>query len=436
MKTAYIHAKLPSSNHDAFIVSNGRFLKVGKTMEILNEMVDEVIDLNDHTVLPGFNDSHLHVLGIGKSMAMASLSHYESIDAMIDDLKQNDSNPLIGRGFHEDQFIEKRAPNRSDLDKISSDKPIILYRVCGHMIVLNSSAIKAVKASKVALPAKENYDFESGHFKEDAIKSVFKVFDDVDQETLMDQVLKAQDYLLSHGVTAVGTDDFSMYQLDFEVILEAIKTLDLKGKLKVRMFEQANIPNLDNFKRFIEKGYVRKKYNRYEMGPLKLLADGSLGARSAYMSAPYADQDTKGIRVFEPETLNAFIALASAHEMDYAIHAIGDQMTEEILDATENLDEATRNKRRHSIIHAQLSRADQISRMKALNVGAQTQPIFINSDYPTLKKALGDRMDNAYLFYSMYKILKPPLVLTAQLNQLTPLKTFMLQSLEKVSSIL
>jgi predicted amidohydrolase YtcJ len=420
MKIAYVHASIIGSKHDAFIVENGRFLKVGKATSILDEPVDQVIDLAGRQVMPGFNDSHMHLLGIGKSMAMASLSQYKTIPDLIRDLKQSDIDPLIGRGFHEDQFEEKRYLNKDDLDLISTDKPIILYRVCGHMIVLNSKAIDMVLKSKVTLPSEDNYDFASGHFKEDAIKSVFKVFDKVDKETLMAHVLNAQDYLLKNGVTAVGSDDFSMYQLDFEVILDAIRTLDLEGKLKVRVFEQANIPNLDNFKRFIDKGYVRKVYNRYEMGPLKLLADGSLGARSAYMSAPYEDKDTKGIRVFKPEALKAFITLASQHEMDYAIHAIGDQMTEEILEATSTLEEDIRNKRRHSIIHAQLTRADQIETMKALNVGAQTQPIFINSDLPTLEKALGTRMQDAYLFYSLYKSVKTTISTDCPVEPINP----------------
>ncbi|MFU8785628.1 MAG: amidohydrolase [Candidatus Izemoplasmataceae bacterium] len=404
MKIAYIHGKLFNQKNDAFIVENGRFTAFGKTSQILNKPIDKVIDLNHHYIMPGFNDSHLHVLGIGKSMNMFNASNYPTIPAIIEALKAFDIDPLIGRGFHESQFEEKRALTKEDLDLVSKEKPIIIYRVCGHMVVANSRAIELAEALKHPFPEdKDSVDLALGHFKEDAIAWIFAILDHVTKEQIQSEFLMAQDYLLKYGVTSVGSDDFAMYKVPFEVILEAIKELDDQGKIKIRVLEQANIPKLEDFKRFIDKNLVGKIYNRYRMGPLKLLADGSLGARSAYMRDPYNDADTVGIKAFSKETLKAFIETANDAGMDFAIHAIGDQMTEEICDVVEGIDEENRVGRRHSIIHAQLTRSDQIARMKTLNIGAQTQPIFINSDFEGLEAAIGARMNDAYLFYSMYK---------------------------------
>lgn len=403
MKKAYINAHIPFSNANAFIVEKGRFTHVGSKQNILKQTIDEIIDLNNYTVLPGFHDSHLHVLGIGKSMNMEDLSLDDTIDKLIKRMQSSDKNPLIGRGFHEGQFQENRSLTKIDLNKISTKKPIVFYRVCGHMVVANDKAIELAKASRTLPKGENNYDFETGIFKEEAIAWIMQVSGKITKARIQEEVLLAQEALLANGVTAVGSDDFAMYDVDFEMILEAIQELDIDGKLKLRILEQANIPKLENLKRFIDKKYVNRTFNRYRMGPLKLLADGSLGARSAFMREPYADANTKGIRVFPKETLAALITTADQAGMDSAVHGIGDAIIDDLLDVYESLDPATRSDKRHSIIHAQLADKAQIARMLALNVGAQTQPIFLNSDIPVLEPALGDRRFETYLFNTMYQ---------------------------------
>ncbi len=404
MRKAYINAKLFNQPNDAFIVENGRFIRFGRKGSILNTHVDEVIDLAGHHVLPGFNDSHLHVLGIGKSMNMENLAHYKTINDLIEGLKKSAKTPLIGRGYHESQFLDKRSPTKVDLNQISANKIIILYRVCGHMVVANDYAINLAKKQGTLPEDPDAYDLSTGIFKEDAIAWIMQVASTITDAAIEAEILKAQDYLLSHGITAVGSDDFAMYKIPFERILNVFKKLDDDHRLKLRVLEQANIPSIGEFQRFIDQGLVRKRFNRYHMGPLKLLADGSLGARSAYMREPYEDADTKGIRVFKPDVIKRLITMANDAGMDVAIHAIGDQMIEELLDIFESIPEEARLNRRHSIIHAQLARPDQIERMRDLKIGAQTQPIFINSDLAILEKSLGKtRMENSYLFNTMAK---------------------------------
>ncbi|MFW5841683.1 MAG: amidohydrolase [Bacillota bacterium] len=401
MKIAYINAKLLNPRHNAFIVENDTFTHVGSKHHILNQPIDKIIDLNDHAVLPGFHDSHMHMLGLGKIMSWMDLSQYTTINALINDAKSHPQTIILGRGFHESQFQTNESLTKTALNEISHDKPIIFYRVCGHMIVVNDVAIHQAKANG-PLPSDPNsYDLDTGIFKEDAIHFITNILPKPSKNQLKSEILNAQDYLLSQGITSIGSDDFSMYDVEFEHILTAFKELDDAGDLKINVLEQANIPNLDNFQRFIDKGYVKKTYNRYTLGPLKLLADGSLGARSAYMSTPYNDSNQTGIKVFSDDTLTAFINKANDHGMDVAIHAIGDQMIEDIINTIEAIPEEKRKNRRHSIIHAQLARRDQIDRMAALNIGAQTQPIFINSDIVILDDALGERKNDAYLFKTM-----------------------------------
>ncbi len=405
MKKAYIHGNLFNQKHDAFIVENGKFIQFGSSSTILKQDIDEIIDLNGDTVLPGFHDSHLHLLGIGKSMEMFNAAHHQTISALIDAAKNHPARPFLGRGWHESQFAEKRALTKDDLNQISADDIVIIYRVCGHMVVANDAAIEALNKLNIPLPEdQESYDLTLGHFKESAIKTIMHVLPRVDEETLKRQLLIAQEHLLSQGVTAIGSDDFSMYEVPFETIFETMKIMAQDGSLKLRILEQCNLPNYDDFTRFIEKGYPNTTYGRYKIGPLKLFADGSLGARTALLSQPYNDADTLGIRIFHPDQLRQFITTANNHGIDVAIHAIGDQIIEEILDIIQAIPLEQRKNRRHSLIHAQLARLDQLIRMRVLNVGAQTQPIFINSDIDIIESRLGLRITNSYLFNTMNKI--------------------------------
>ncbi len=405
MRIGYIHASTLNPNVDAFITKNGRFTHVGSSAHILNQPLDRVVDLQHKTVLPGFHDSHLHLLGIGFMQSMFDVREYQSIEALIKAGKLRQENPLVGRGFHEQQFAEKRAINKNDLNQISTTKPVIIYRVCGHMVVTNQWVIdQAIAQFKITHQPDKGYDLNQGIFKEDAIETLLKTLPKKTQHAIEQDILTVQNHLLSHGITSVGSDDFAIYPIDYNTVLNGFKNLVQNSQLKLRVLEQVNMPSIARFKQFLKEQTPNQRYGNYRLGPLKLLADGSLGAKTAYLSEPYADQpDQYGMRVFDEKTLIEYFKLCKIHHMDVAIHAIGDACIDDILNAIETVFDAhDRKVFRHSIIHAQLARPDQIQRMKALNVGAQTQPIFINSDHAIIKQSLGElRYHETYLFDQM-----------------------------------
>ena len=395
---AYINATIPFSSHDAFIIGeDGTFVDVGRKHTILNQAVDSVTDLKDATVLPGFHDSHLHVLGIGWQARMVNAEAHESIASFLEAIAARDEPFIMGRGFHENRIIESRMLKRSDLDSVAPDTPVVVYRACGHMCIANSAAIELATKTHGPLEESESIDLANGLFKEDGMKAVLSLQETPDQKTLESMILTAQSDLLKNGVTSVGSDDFHVTDAPYERVIDAFKSLDEQGKLKLNVFEQVNLPTLDLLDDFLSKGYAHKQFGRFTMGPLKLLADGSLGARSAYMKTPYADADTRGILLFDAPTLQTFFERIKPYGMDFAVHGIGDGTIEAILDAKE----AVGGGKRDSIIHAQLADHAQIARMHALGVGAQTQPIFINSDRPIISDRLGARAEETYLFESM-----------------------------------
>jgi len=189
----------------------------------------------------------------------------------------------------------------------------------------------------------------------------------------------------------------------YELVIECLEELYNDGLMQVRLYEQVNLPSIELFQDFIDKGYVNKQFNGFKMGPLKLLADGSLGGRTAYLNDDYSDEsNNRGIKVFSDEELYDLIYLADSNNMDVAIHAIGDGIIDIILDTIELVTKKTgRVNHRHSIIHNQLATKKQIKRMTKMNIMAIVQPIFLNSDLAIIEDRMGNRTNETYLFHTM-----------------------------------
>lgn len=353
---------------------------------------------------PGFYDSHLHFLGLGYIRTIIMLHQYKSIEDVIK--IKSDKDFIHGIGWHENQFEEKRYLNKDDLNQISLEKPVIFTRVCGHVLVCNDKAMEmaGVTEEKLSVPG-GSFDFETGVFREDAMKIIKKILPKYTKEQIKEMFIMANDELLSNGITYVASDDFSTLDVPYEMIIEALEELYEEGKIQVRLYEQCNLPSKELIMDFISKGYHKKEFKGFKLGPLKLLADGSLGGRTAYMNEPYTDdRSTKGIKVFTDRELEDLIRLADKNGMDVAIHAIGDGIIDIILDKIQKTVFVNRTKNhRHSIIHAQLMNQRQTKRAKDLKVQCLVQPIFLNSDIPIIEERIGTKRANeSYIFKSMY----------------------------------
>lgn len=349
-------------------------------------------------------DSHLHLLGLGYIQSMIDLKDVKSIEEL-SSIKSN-NHWIIGRGWHQANFKEKRYLNKKDLNKISNDKPVIFTRVCGHVLVCNDKAMELAGINENTSQIEGGtFDFETGVFTEDALGLITKIIPKPSKEDIKNFFIKGNDILMKHNITHCASDDFSTLNVPYELIIECLEELYNEGKMQVQLYEQLNLPSKELLLDFISKGYHKKKFNGFRMGPLKLLADGSLGGRTAYLREDYADDPgNRGVKVFTDEELEELIYIADSNGMDVAIHAIGDACIDQVINAIENTTKKTgRVNHRHSIIHAQLANKKQIKRMTGLNISAIVQPIFLNSDIAIVKERLGEeRAKETYLFKTMY----------------------------------
>lgn len=380
----YYNANIYDTDASAFVEEDGKIVFVGNDEDAL-KYNGETIDLNGKYVYPGFNDSHMHVVNYGIFLKNVSLyEHTSSLQEMLEELKKHveEGKWLKGRGWNHDYFTDvKRFPTREDLDTVSQDVPIVITRACGHICVANS---KAIELAHIDDPkAEDTYDLETGIFKENAVYMIFDAQPKPTVEDIKEYVLLAQDKLHSYGVTSAQSDDLLSATSDYKEALIALEQLRDENKLTLRIYEQSQFLDVESLKEFINKGYKTGVGNEFfKIGPLKVLGDGSLGARTAYMSEQYYDDpSTQGIPVYPKEVIEEMFETAHRNDMQIAIHAIGDGILDWILDTYKKiLKEYPRNDHRHGVVHCQITREDQLQDFKNLNLHAYIQSIFIDYD--------------------------------------------------------
>ena len=404
----------------AFAVENDKFTAVGSDADILASRCDDdtVIDLKGQFVCAGFNDSHMHLLNYGYALTVAPLhEHTRSLADMLaclrDHLAAHPVRPgeyLLGRGWNQDYFSdEHRLPTREDLDSVSRDIPIIITRACGHIGCANTAAIRmAGFTADTPQPEGGHFDIVNGEltgiFRENALSMVKEPIPAPDASAIANMIRTAARALNSYGITSSQTDDLPVFPVDPEVIHAAYRSLADAGELTVRVNEQAHFCDTESLSAYIAAGHVTGEGDEFfRVGPLKMLGDGSLGAGTAYMSRPYADQpDNRGIAIYTGDQFRAMIELAHTHHMQVAIHAIGDGILDDILDAYEDV--LTRHPRadhRHGVVHCQITRPDQLERMKKLQLHAYVQSIFLDYDNRIVRRRVGDMADTSYAFRTL-----------------------------------
>ncbi len=356
--------------------------------------------------MKSFNDSHMHFVGIGANLLeYIDISKASSMKEIKEILNQELSREfLVSRGYHENNFTDGLELNKEVLDQVSKTKPIIAIRTCGHVLICNTYMMQLAGIKEDTLVEGGTIDLSTGVFTENALELIYKHIPVPSKERIKEYMIAANHYMLSFGVTACGSDDFSTLPVHYETIIDCYKELYEENRIQVKVLQQVNLPTFELLQDFIKKGYPNKKFGQLQLGPLKLLADGSLGGRTAYLNKPYTDDpSTNGVTAFTQEELDDLILLADQNNMDVAIHGIGDQSIDMIIKSIKKSNDITKRKHRHSIIHCQLANFEQIRQLKELNIGVQTQPIFLNSDIPIINCRLGERSKETYLFHTMFK---------------------------------
>lgn len=376
-----------------------------------------VIDLQGRCVTPGLVDSHMHTAHMALSLSEVQLYGVKSLEqlkqAVRDFIRQRKLPPgqwVRGCGWNQDLFAEGRLPTRHDLDAISQEHPIVLDRVCGHCRVANSLAmrIKGVNADTACPPGGSFTLGQDGQpdglFYEDAM-ALMNSGVQMEQREVETLLLEGMKRAASLGLTALGSEDLASLPCPWERVIAAYHALALRGEMPVRVVEQCLLPDEETLLDFFERGYgTGWGDDFFRLGPLKLLADGSLGARSAYLREDYRDNPgNRGIPIYTQRQLDRLVFMAHRRGMPVAVHAIGDGAIEMVLDAVAAAQTRCPNPSlRHGIIHCQITDPALIQRIRAQQMQVFAQPVFLEYDLSIAQARVGNPLaSTSYAFKTM-----------------------------------
>ena len=388
---AYYNAKVYTIREEgeilsAFAVKNGRIVAVGNDDEILSLGAEKKVDLEGRVVLPGFINTHCHMADYAQAEYKLDLEEAYSIPEVVELIKEKIKNTPEGawinaRRLEVLKLEEKRLPNRYELDEASQDIPIFIMDSAKHNFILNSIALKLsgidgnIKNTKFGpyVELDENGEPTGVLHEWGVLTKVFEVlpppYGSIDKNE--EVIHKTTVSYASNGFTTVHTfGGVNTYGLEKPLVYQK---LDAAGKLPIRVILN-NTLGINRPEDFVSGfGTDKIKY-----GAVKFFADGSFAQRTAFLSEDYTDAEgVRGQLSSDKEELLSGIKKAYLSGNDIAVHTIGDQAIDTILDSLSEYRKPD-DKQIFRLIHCTFTRPDQWDKIKALNIIIDAQFEFVN----------------------------------------------------------
>ncbi|QJD89925.1 amidohydrolase [Duganella dendranthematis] len=383
----------------------GRIIAVGSEQETAAALPRaEHIDVQGKTLLPGLIDAHGHVFELGEIASGVELYSPASLNgavkAVADFARAHPKNAwIIGFGWNQEIWKLGRFPTAAELDVVVRDRPVLLHRVDGHAIWVNT------KALEMAGVTRETPDPAGGKIERDVSGKPTGVLVDAAME-LVNKVVP-----LPTPAEARATLDVALASLA-KVGLTSVHDAGIKvvqddiyrdyadhGKLTTRVYAMIGDTTGD-FDELSKDGPLTSYANDvYALAAVKLYSDGALGSRGAALLAPYSDMpSTKGLLFYPDAEMRAKMNKAMKAGYQVNIHAIGDAGNHQILDAYAQLIPQYKNvELRHRIEHAQVVTPEDIPRFKQLGIIPSMQPTHATSDQNMAEQRVGhERIKGAY----------------------------------------
>jgi predicted amidohydrolase YtcJ len=306
---------------------------------------------------------------------------------------------LIGFGWNQELWTDKSYPTAAELDEVVRDRPVMLERVDGHAILVNSVAMR-VAGVTAGTPDPAGGKIErdpagnpTGLFVDAARALVENKLPGATAERSDEALERAQEKLLSFGVTGVGA--MSVSQGDWD----AFRRAGNAGRLRVRLMAY----ELDHPFASTPRPTRWLYGDRLRAVGVKLFADGALGSRGAWLKQPYSDKpDSRGLQFHSDAEMLKLANTAAAAGFQVATHAIGDAANAQIIGVYEQLSKKYGRDRRWRIEHFQIVDPVDIPRLAPAGIIASMQPTHQTSDRLMAEARLGpSRLAGAYAWQSV-----------------------------------
>jgi predicted amidohydrolase YtcJ len=374
---------------EAMAVRDGRIAAIGRRADVEGVFGTGTrrVDLGGGTVVPGFDDAHVHVWKIGQlQTALIDLRGTTSLDALYAAVTRRAAGIprggwILGRGWNE-AALGGSTPTRAGLDRAAPDHPVVLTRTCAHIHVASSAALqRAGVDAATAAPAGGAVDLERGLLYETAYGLVQRALPVPTRSEIEDWIIAGAKHLASLGVTAAcdAAVDPATYA--------AYRGLESARRLPIR------ISLLHLLRPDVGDGL-------FELPPphasdwlrcdtAKLFADGGLSGATAAVSEPYRNgTGDRGILRLEAGEIEELSGRAGRAGYRVATHAIGDRAIEATLEAYERLGARGAARPRPRIEHFGLPTAAHFERARRLGVHVVTQPIFLRELAASFERVL------------------------------------------------
>ncbi len=333
---------------------------------------DRTVDLPGTTIFPGFVDAHVHLSGTGTILAGLDLSGARSREDLLARAREHAasaSGPVIGQGFDETRWPDAELPTRAELDPISSQS-LLIIRADGYVSVANSPTLRSANLEGLNGVERDDAGEPTGRLRGEAnARAQLWYFQSLPDRVIQEAQLRAAALAASRGVTCVHEMAIpdKRGRRDAEVLLGHADDLPVD---LVTYVADRDMP------------WVVGDLGQQRIGG-DLFLDGSIGARTAALSEPYADAAERGPLAYEDDELAEFLHNAHLAGLQTGLHVIGDSAIEQSLRVWErvygSLDTRERRHfraRRHRLEHFEMASESQIERAGALGLAISVQPAF------------------------------------------------------------
>ena len=362
-------------------------------------------------LIPGLRDAHFHPVGYAGALERLIVKGATDFDDLIRMMRQavSDLPPgqtLVGIRLDDESLAERNLPDRHALDAAADDRPVILYRYCGHVAVANTLALAEAGVGPDTVDPfggtfdRDEHGHPNGILRETAVSVVGDICGDRTGALTPEALARASRYMATVGLTSVGAMVIPGQGIWADPTSELDLMLAAEPELAITMNAMVMNTNVDELE--TAKARLDRAGPRLQFLGVKIVTDGSLGGRTAAMLDGYSDDTNQRglLRVEKSQTL----ALAR-RSLDLggivAIHAIGDAANAFTLDIFEILRDEGAPLDALRVEHASVLREQDIVRMGELEIIASVQPAFLASEQQWAHKRLGHRTERTYAFASM-----------------------------------
>jgi len=400
-KNGIIYTMQEEGHHvEAVYTEDGVIKGLGSSEDLLkNEQftIESEVDLGQKVMFPGFVDSHMHLIGHGETLMRLDLSSMNSKQEVLEAIKEKAKGLekgewVIGEGWNENLWSDAAVLTKREIDEVVPHHPVLLKRICRHAMVVNSLALKNAGIDEGTpdpsggLIERDEDGALNGLLKDKAQDLMIDALPAISSEYLVGALTKGIESCWEHGLVGGHTEDLSYYG-NFKKTYDAFVQTITEGQKKFRAHLLVHHEVIEDWK---EDGHHFLSGTQFiEFGSMKIFADGALGGRTALLSYPYADDpSTTGVSIHTNEKLLELVKKARKYDLPIAVHTIGDQAFENVLDSI--MKEPSHFGRRDRLIHAQILRKELIEKIKDLPLILDIQPRFVASDFPWVVERLGE----------------------------------------------